>query len=918
MEKKNNKVLLIGWDGADWKIINRLVDEGKMPVLKNMIEQGVMGNITTLQPAYSPMLWTTIATGKYPDKHGVLGFIEPLPDLSGIRPVSSSSRKVKALWNILMQRGYKTHVFNWWPSHPAEPVNGIYVSNLFPKANTTDYLNWQVPDDAVHPPELKDLMAHFRVHPLELSQEHIAQFIPALKEFTPKVMKKVEAIARNIAEASTVQAVATLAMEQEPWDFTAIYWDTIDHFCHGFMNYMPPQLKGVNSVDYELFSEVVDNAYRLMDLMLGNLLQHIDENCNVILLSDHGFKSGNLRSPYTPNEPAGPAHHHRNVGVFCAKGPGIRKDEIVYGASLLDITPTILTIMGLPIGEDMDGKPLVDIFEKPPIIETITSWENIDGDCGMLPDEKRDLDSTYSTEAIKQLIELGYIDEPDEDAKKSAENVADEIKYNLAQVYYNTNRRHLAKPLLTELFDKYPHRGRYFFKLNECLLDEGNIKQCRDLIKVFKTSAEKKVLSQVQINHLKTRKPPEILNKKEKAQWLKKVISDPIGESKQAINDLFNLNFTEGNLLIHEGQMRKAIRKYRETEKLAPKKNAFFSKMGNAFLRLSQWRDAEEMFRKVLANYEEDENANLGLGISLFHQKKYQESLDVLLDAVYLNFYSAKNHYYIGATLSELKRFDEAAQSFEIALKINPNFGVCRNRLIVLYDESLGNSEKAKNLRITETSIENSNGQSIDIATDVLIRPKADRLSQTPIIVVSGLPRSGTSMMMQLLDAAGVPIYTDEKRKPDNSNPQGYFEHDKVKQLIRNNAWMEEATGKAVKIVVPLLYKIPAAFTYKVIFMERNLDEIIESQHQMLIESSKMKNDTYAVQIENSFKKQLHEFEAWKKRNPNAEVLNINYNEAIDKKAETVSKVFGFLNIDANQETLANIIDKNLYRTKKN
>ncbi|MBN2261844.1 MAG: alkaline phosphatase family protein, partial [Prolixibacteraceae bacterium] len=379
MEKKNNKVLLIGWDGADWKIINRLVDEGKMPVLKNMIEQGVMGNITTLQPAYSPMLWTTIATGKYPDKHGVLGFIEPLPDLSGIRPVSSSSRKVKALWNILMQRGYKTHVFNWWPSHPAEPVNGIYVSNLFPKANTTDYLNWQVPDDAVHPPELKDLMAHFRVHPLELSQEHIAQFIPALKEFTPKVMKKVEAIARNIAEASTVQAVATLAMEQEPWDFTAIYWDTIDHFCHGFMNYMPPQLKGVNSVDYELFSEVVDNAYRLMDLMLGNLLQHIDENCNVILLSDHGFKSGNLRSPYTPNEPAGPAHHHRNVGVFCAKGPGIRKDEIVYGASLLDITPTILTIMGLPIGEDMDGKPLVDIFEKPPIIETITSWENIDG-----------------------------------------------------------------------------------------------------------------------------------------------------------------------------------------------------------------------------------------------------------------------------------------------------------------------------------------------------------------------------------------------------------------------------------------------------------------------------------------------------------------------------------------------------------
>jgi predicted AlkP superfamily phosphohydrolase/phosphomutase len=131
MEKLAKKVLLIGWDAADWKIINPLMDNGEMPALKSIIENGVMGNISTLDPPFSPILWTTIATGMYADKHGIHGFTEPLPNGSGIRPISSSTRKVKAIWNILTQNGLKTHCINWWPSHPAEPINGIcHISNL--------------------------------------------------------------------------------------------------------------------------------------------------------------------------------------------------------------------------------------------------------------------------------------------------------------------------------------------------------------------------------------------------------------------------------------------------------------------------------------------------------------------------------------------------------------------------------------------------------------------------------------------------------------------------------------------------------------------------------------------------------------------------------------------------------------------
>src|SRR5579863_7511741 len=102
-ERLAKKVLLIGWDAADWKIATPLMDQGLMPTLEKLVGRGVMGNLATLQPILSPMLWNSIATGKRPDKHGIHGFMEPDTQNGGIRPVSSTSRKVKAIWNILTQ-----------------------------------------------------------------------------------------------------------------------------------------------------------------------------------------------------------------------------------------------------------------------------------------------------------------------------------------------------------------------------------------------------------------------------------------------------------------------------------------------------------------------------------------------------------------------------------------------------------------------------------------------------------------------------------------------------------------------------------------------------------------------------------------------------------------------------------------------
>ena len=172
------KVLLIGWDAADWEHINPLLEAGLMPHLDRLINAGVMGNLATLQPILSPMLWNSVATGKLPAQHGIHGFIEPDPVHGGVRPYTSTSRKVKALWNILTQAGLKSNIVGWWASHPAEPIDGCIVTNRFTGIRFVPQKGWQVAPGTIHPADKAAFLAQFRVLPHELTHEHIFPFIP--------------------------------------------------------------------------------------------------------------------------------------------------------------------------------------------------------------------------------------------------------------------------------------------------------------------------------------------------------------------------------------------------------------------------------------------------------------------------------------------------------------------------------------------------------------------------------------------------------------------------------------------------------------------------------------------------------------------------------------------------------------------
>ena len=184
--RPGNKVLLVGWDAADWKVIHPLIDAGQMPALKYLVENGVSGNISTLHPVLSPTLWTSIATGKRPFDHGVLGFSEPTPDGKGVQPITNLARKTKAVWNILSQCQKRSMVVGWWPSHPAEPIDGIMVSNHYQRAVGPLEDGWPMAPATVHPPELREELAALRFHPDEQVGPEILPFVPRRRGDRPK------------------------------------------------------------------------------------------------------------------------------------------------------------------------------------------------------------------------------------------------------------------------------------------------------------------------------------------------------------------------------------------------------------------------------------------------------------------------------------------------------------------------------------------------------------------------------------------------------------------------------------------------------------------------------------------------------------------------------------------------------------
>ena len=643
------RLLLVGWDGADWKVISPLMDKGEMPHLQKLVERGVMGELATLTPTLSPVLWNSIATGKRADQHGILGFSEIDPRSGEVRPVSSLSRRAKAFWNILSQAGRRVRVVNWFGSHPAEPINGVCVSDTFTRGTDSLGPMPSLAASAVHPASLADEFASLRVGIREIDGQMLTLFVPRASDVDQAKDHRLVDIARELAKTASIHTATTRLLADDDWDLVAAYYPSIDLLCHGFMKFHPPQLAGIPDTLFELYHDVVNSTYRFHDLMLGRLLQLAGPDTTVLLLSDHGFHSDHLRPARIPNVPAGITVEHRSHGVFLLAGPGIKPDERIYGLNLLDIAPTLLWLFGVPVGRDMAGRVLTETFTAPPPVDWVESWENIPGNAGQHGPGVV-LDPEDQTVLLNQFVALGYLDALETDLEKARAQTRRENQWNLARSHLSTGRLDLAIPLLEELCQAWPERADMALGLAECLRGIG--------------------------------------------------LHEPAGAIAEAMiadhRDTPQARYLLGVTALDAGRFEEAFMHLAAAEPAFPRHPDLLVRLGIAYQRLANVAAAERSFKRATEVDPGCAPAWLGLAGCAFSRRRWAEALEWAVHAAGLDFQLARAHWLAGLVFWRQGEIEKAIRALETAVRVQPGFLLPRRLLIRLWLTQPNGLEKAR------------------------------------------------------------------------------------------------------------------------------------------------------------------------------------------------------------------------------
>lgn len=895
------KVLLIGWDSADWKIINSLLEEGGMDGIRSLMNGGIHGNLATLEPQLSPMLWTSVATGKMAYHHGVKGFTEVDPISGQVVPVSAASRQCKTLWEMLGEKELRSHIVSWFATQGEQNLDGKMVSNMFGHLKGAqpdqDPADWPEPMPGTYWPEdLAKTMNELRVSPHEIDGDIIQPFLPAGHKIDQSRDHRVNNLRQYLGEAYSVHSAATHLMETDPdWNFMTIYYRAIDEISHHFMHYHPPQMDGITDEDFEIYQNVIKSTYRAHDMMLQRLLHLAGPDTTVILVSDHGFHSDHLRPTFTPRVPAGITVWHRNQGVLIAKGPGIKATkEPIYGARLLDIAPTILHAFDQPIGDDMEGRVIKEIFTNDRPVATIPTWESPDGQ----KQSRGSLTAEESQELLEQFVALGYIDEVSDDPTEAADETNRENKWNLARSCLYTGKYADALPLLEDCFTAYPERTDY-----------------------------SQLLARTQLN----------LGLAEEAEETLAICLESLGNTLAA-------HLLQCQIKLQQGDHQAAMDQLEKVREQSPEHPQTLELLCRCSAALSQWDDARQSAQTLLRLDPDSYQARLTLARSaLLYDKDPQAAAALALEAIELQYGDPRAHTVLGQSLLQLNQLPEAEQALRNSLRLNPDNATATQALITVYRQ-LKDEDKARacegnaiRLKAEHRAAESKHLQSLRTgiaarakerhalrqdkrqkAAEDAARKATEDASIKPgeYLIVSGLPRSGTSLMMQMLTAAGIEPMTDGKRPADDDNLKGYFEWEDIKKLRKNPRLIEQAEGKSIKVISALISALPPQHRYRIIFMKRPVGEIVDSQWTMLSrQGQKPRSEKeHLIQTQQTHYEQTI---AQLRQRQNIDLIEIDYPELVANPDTQLPALKKFLGDTAPQpDKLTEAINPDLHRNK--
>jgi predicted AlkP superfamily phosphohydrolase/phosphomutase len=405
-------VVIIGLDGAGWNLIDPLLEEGFLPNIQHMKDKGGYGTLETIRPVKSSVIWTSIATGKSMVKHGVVDWTYINKNNIEV-PYRQSERRVKAIWNIIGELGWKVGVINWFITFPPEEVNGYMISEEFRHFGRRNFSKVSV----TYPKNLlgKLEFARFKRKDFQnvLEEENLPNFKERHSGYGDE-SKLVQNYDNFVLQDKTIDLTSLYLYQRFPVDLFLSYFRMIDVVSHFACAYITPELlaKGVEEekkgkvtsatlaqIDRD-FSRVMKPIYAYSDRILGKFLERSGPQSTMIVVSDHSF--GYNKGGYGHTNLAEIPH-----GIILIKGPHIKKGHQIQDAHIYDILPTVLYLFDLPVAEDMDGEVLTDVFDKKFLkerpIRFIKSYED------KTIRIKGKKDEALDKKMLEELRALGYI-----------------------------------------------------------------------------------------------------------------------------------------------------------------------------------------------------------------------------------------------------------------------------------------------------------------------------------------------------------------------------------------------------------------------------------------------------------------------------------------------------------------------------
>ena len=457
------QVLLVGIDAADWLTIEALATQGRLPTFARLLGAGQAATLTATPPLVSPLIWTSIATGRQPEDHGVLDFMVDLK-AGGQAPVSVASRRVAALWNVFSDRDRRVAVIGWWATWPAENVRGTVVSDrVAPQLLRPGELEAGLISPASQARRLSAVV----LRPERVSFEELAGYVPLTREEHAHALASLGSggrayrdrlahLAAVIAATRTYTEMAVAILRSETPDFTAVYFEAIDTVSHLFV------------ADPSRGPRAIDAAYRDVDASVARLAAAAPPDCWVVVVSDHGFYPRDAGITEDPADLAGPATAwHRPYGIaaaaearwLAATGP-VAKPASRVAVTPLDVAPSVLHAASLPVSAEMPGRVVPELVPpeaRPRPVARVKAFAPPRFAPGGGPERASDPD------ALERLKALGYI----------GATTTSLARLNLGEALYRRGRLEAAERELRAVVEAQPDNLSAHLWLGRTLADQG-------------------------------------------------------------------------------------------------------------------------------------------------------------------------------------------------------------------------------------------------------------------------------------------------------------------------------------------------------------------------------------------------------------------------------------------------------------